>query len=182
MPDSQDDPYELLGLEPMFELDAAAVQRDVRKRIARQHPDRITDPVERDDAVRRIAALNEALTRLLDDESRANLLLEKLGGPSAAEDRSLPPTFLMEILEIREDMETALSGGDPSERARVEDWAQAERTRLRDEVGALFARMQQGESLGVDIRLQLNVWRYIERMIEQLDPDGLDPFAGPGER
>ena len=129
MPDSQDDPYELFDLEPTFELDVAAVQRDVRRRIARQHPDRISDPLERDDAVRRIATLNEALVLLLDDESRANLLLEKLGGPTAEQDRSLPPSFLMEILEVREDMETALAGGDPSERARVEEWAQAEDAR-----------------------------------------------------
>ena len=124
----------------------------------------------------------EALTLILNDEARANLLLRKLGGPAPDQDRSLPPTFLMEILEVREDMESALDGGDPAERARVEAWAHSERTRLRDEVGALFARLAEGDPVGEDIRLQLNVWRYIERMIDQLDPNGLDPFAGPRDR
>ena len=178
----QDDPFELFGIAPSFQLDADALRRDARKRIARQHPDRLDDPVERDEAVGRIAALNEALSLLLDDERRANILLHRLGGPSAEQDPSLPPAFLMEILEVREDMEAALSGGDPAERERVEGWARSERSRLHDEVGALFARLADGEPVGSEIRLQLNVWRYIERMIEQLDPDGLDPFATPRER
>ena len=117
-----------------------------------------------------------------EEEQRQNqALLDRLGGPSAAEDRSLPPTFLMEILEVREDMEQALAGGDPAERTRVESWARSERARLKSSVGDLLSRMADGEPLGAEVRTELNVWRYIERMIDQLDPNGLDPFAGPRE-
>jgi curved DNA-binding protein CbpA len=182
MPDPDDDPFELLGLPPTFELDAESLRRTVRRRIAARHPDRISDPLLRDEAERDVARLNAARTLLEDDERRANLLLDRLGGPSAADDRSLPPTFLIEILQVREDMEQALAGGDPAERTRVESWARSERTRLKSSVGDLLSRMADGESLGAEIRTELNVWRYIERMIEQLDPAGLDPFATPGDR
>ena len=181
MNDPDDDPFELLGLPPAFELDAGSLRRTVRRRIAAHHPDRVADPLLREEAVRHVARLNEALALLQDDERRANLILKRLGGPAASEDRSLPPAFLMEILEIREDMEQAIASGDPGERARVEAWATAERERLKQEVGGLLARLADGEDCGGEVRLQLNVWRYIERMIEQLDPEGLDPFAGPGD-
>ena len=175
MPDPDDDPFELLGLPPTFELDAESLRRTVRRRIAARHPDRISDPLLRDEAERDVARLNAARTLLENDERRANLLLDRLGGPSAADDRSLPPTFLIEILQVREDMEQALAGGDPEERARVESWALSERTRLKTSVGALLSRMTDGdpkdlETLGATVRTELNVWRYIERMIEQLHP------------
>jgi hypothetical protein len=86
----------------------------------------------------------------------------------------------MEILEVRGDMESALASGDPAERDRVQGWAESERSRLRELVRSLFEEFQRGEDRASDIRLQLNVWRYIERMIEQLNPEGIDPFAGPG--
>ena len=181
MNDPADDPFELLGLPPAFELDAESLRRTVRRRIARLHPDRVTDPVEREHAVRMVARLNEALVILQDDERRANVLLSRLGGAAASEDRSLPPAFLMEILEIREDMEQAVASGEPAERTRVENWANSERERLRADVAKLFGRLSDGDDCASEIRLQLNVWRYIERMIEQLDPEGLDPFAGPDE-
>ena len=182
MSNPQDDPFDVIGIEPVFELDVPALQRKVKRRIAANHPDRISDPLARDEAVRATARLNEALRTLENDERRANCLLVRLGGPAPSEDRSLPPTFLMEMLEVREDMEEAIASGVPEERARVEAWAGSERKRLRAEVGALLGRLQTGDPVGSEIRLQLNVWRYIERMIEQLDPEGLDPFAGPGER
>lgn len=181
MSDRTDDPFEVLDIEPVFELDVPALRRRVKRSVAAAHPDRIPDPLEREAAVRRTARMNEALRELEDDERRANHLLRRLGGPGASDDRSLPPEFLMEILEVREDMEQALASGDPAERERVASWAAEERARLRGEVGALFPRLAAGEDLGGAIRLQLNVWRYIERMIEQLNPEGLDPFAGPGD-
>ena len=170
MTKESEDPFDLLGVEPVFELNVASVRSRVRRRIASRHPDRISDPLEQAEAVREIARLNEALAVLANDERRANLLLERMGGPSASEDRSLPPAFLHRMLEVREDMEQAVSSGDPAEHERVQEWATAERTRLRAAVGDLLSRLDDDASLAAEIRLQLNEWRYIERMIEQLNP------------
>jgi molecular chaperone HscB len=180
MVESQEDPFDVIGIEPTFDLDVDALKRTLRRRIAAHHPDRVSDPIARDEAVRVVARLNEARSVLENDERRANLALTRLGGPSASDDRSLPPNFLMEILEVRGDMESALASGDPAERDRVQGWAESERSRLRELVRSLFEEFQRGEDRASDIRLQLNVWRYIERMIEQLNPEGIDPFAGPG--
>lgn len=179
MSTDSEDPFDLLGIEPAFELDIASLRGVVRRRIAMQHPDRISDPFAQAEAVRDVARLNQAWAVLENQERRANLLLERMGGPAASEDRSLPPAFLQQMLEVREDMEQALASGDPEQRARVEAWADSERDRLRSAVGELFQRSGRGEDLAREIRLQLNEWRYIERMIEQLNPPGLDPHAAP---
>lgn len=181
MPDPQDDPFDVFGIEPTFDLDVDALKRKLRRRIATLHPDRESDPIAREEAVRVVARLNEARSVLENDERRANLALTRLGGPTASDDPSLPPAFLMEILEIRGDMESALASEDPAERDRVQGWAESERSRLCELVRSLFEELQRGEDRSSEIRLQLNVWRYIERMIDQLNPGGIDPFAGPGE-
>lgn len=179
MPKESEDPFDLLGIEPAFELDVASLRSVVRRRIAVHHPDRITDPIAQADAVREVARLNQAWAVIENEELRANHLLERMGGPSASEDRSLPPAFLQQMLEVREDMEQALASADPQQRARVEAWASSERARLRSSVADLFIRFGGGEDLGGEIRLQLNEWRYIERMIEQLNPPRVDPHAAP---
>ena len=147
------------------------------KQSAMLHPDRIRDPLERMDAADRLAELNDARLTLADDERRANALHALLGGPSARDDQSLPDGFLMEIMEVREAMETALSDEGDAGRSRFESWAQDRRVQ---HLSAITTGFETLESLDSEtdrsaalraVRVELNAWRYIERMIEQLDPD-----------
>jgi hypothetical protein len=78
-----------------------------------------------------------------------------------------------------------MAGGGESERAKWESWAEERRREAIAEVGGMFAAIGPGstdlrraegrwhEGLRA-IRVRLNAWRYIERLIEQLDP-GYDP-------
>ena len=140
------------------------------------------DPLERADAADRIAALNDARTILADDERRANALHALLNGPTAREDSSLPDGFLMEIMEVRESMERAVASDDPDERSRFEVWARDRRAAhiacVTDHFAAADAAATDDERRAVlqRLRTELNAWRYIERMIEQLDPT-YDAFA-----
>lgn len=126
-----------------------------------------------DDAANEAAALNRAKDQLLDAESRANVLLELLGGPTKEQDKALPPDFLMEMMETREEIESAMGSKDPVQIARWTAWAHEQREALSREVGEMFERL--GAAPGRDelraIRVRLNVWRYIERLVEQLQPD-----------
>lgn len=106
-----------------------------------------------------MAELNEAKRVLEDPERRANALLAKLGGPSKEEDRSLPEGFLMEMMEVREQMEEDGAAG----RGKWEEWAKERRGEAIEEVGAMFRERRLAE-----VRRRLNAWRYIERMMEQL--------------
>lgn len=167
------DPFAVFALPRSFEIDRAALQRAWLAEASRWHPDRFADPVQRREAEHRSAAINRARVILEDDEQRADALLALLGGPGRGEDKSLPDGFLMEVMEVREGLEEAVASGDGSRRAEVERWADEQRGAHRRRVADLFARgdgRAEGAALA-DIRRELNAWRYIERLIEQLDPD-----------
>ncbi|MGH7130588.1 MAG: iron-sulfur cluster co-chaperone HscB C-terminal domain-containing protein [Phycisphaerales bacterium] len=163
------DAFDILGVAARFDLDLPAVQRAYLARSADVHPDRAGEAGEQ-----LAAELNDAKRVLEDPERRAGALLARLGGPSKEADRSLPDGFLMEMMELRESAEAAGASGD---RAEVDRWiADAERRRKGhiESVGRAFAAVgaaPTGDQLRA-IRRELNAWRYIERMIEQLDGGG----------
>jgi len=170
---SHDDPFDRLGVEARFDLDAATVDAAHRALLMRLHPDRLSDPVEQADAARTMALVNAARATLLDDERRADALLRRLGGPAKEADQSLPPSFLMEMMERREAMEEILAEGDPDERRALVDWARAARAERLAAIEPLLAAAD-SDSLR-RARLEMNALRYIERMAEALrDSDGDD--------
>lgn len=166
------DPFATLGLPRGYAVDRAAVQRAYLTQAARWHPDRFSDPIARRDAEQRSAEINAARVALEDDEQRASALLALLGGPGKSDDKSLPDGFLMEILDVRSELEEAMQSGDATQKASVQKWAEQQRAQYRDRVAALFD--QAGEKLDDEsltaIRHELNAWRYIERLIEQIEP------------
>ena len=171
----QPDPFDVLNLPGTFDLSREAIERAYLTASRRLHPDLAgSDPDIQASAQARTAALNDAATTLRDPERRANALLHRLGGPSKEGDKSLPPGFLQDILEVRMEIEEAR--GDPIATEKWEQWARSERqeqarlcSTLFTEVATATDPMPRAQSLAA-IRLQLNAWRYIERLIEQLDP------------
>ncbi|MBX3390056.1 MAG: DnaJ domain-containing protein [Phycisphaeraceae bacterium] len=161
-------PFEILGLPRTFDLDEGAIRRAYLARVAALHP----DLAEAEDAQAESAELNRARDVLVDPESRANLLLSLLGGPPKEADKSLPPAFLMEIMETREAIESSLASGDEAERKRWSDWGLKERSKYVGQVKGQFAGLGASPDPGAlrELRKTLNAWRYIERLIEQLDP------------
>lgn len=161
------DPFDMLGLEPRFDLESGVIRRAYLARVAMVHPD-----AARGDDLRSTAELNLAKQVLEDPERRANLLLSRLGGPSKEGDKSLPDGFLAGTMEMRERIEEALATDESGSRERV----QAEAIELRAghvrRVSDLFrsAISSPSEATLRSIRMELNAWRYIERLIEQLDP------------
>lgn len=160
------DPFDTLGLEARFDLDRAEIERAYLSRVASAHPDRGGE------AHTTAASLNKARKTLLDAERRAGALLARLGGPSSSADTSLPDGFLMEIMEVRTAIEESLAGGAGTAREDWQAWADERRAGHIGRIGPMFERALAGDS-GVlsGIRRELNAWRYIERLIEQLDPE-----------
>lgn len=165
------DAFSMLGLPRRFDLSANEILGAHRTLAAQVHPDRLGSGADAEAGLQQSAALNEARSALLNPERRANELLAVLGGPSKEADRSLPDGFLLEMMAVRQEMEEALGSGDPAERARLEQWALAKRDEYAGRVAGLFADAAADATRLGEIRRELNAWRYIERMIEQLDPD-----------
>lgn len=166
------DPFSLLGLPAKFDLDARAVEAAYLQRAAAAHPD-LANSLDAEDADAVSGQLNEARQVLLNAEQRANALLALRGGPSKESEKSLPPGFLMEIMETREQIEEALAARDPARLQTWREWALAQRSAYSARVAALF-RESTSHKL-VEIRTMLNAWRYIERLIEQLDSPDRQP-------
>ncbi|QYK48072.1 MAG: hypothetical protein KF838_14935 [Phycisphaeraceae bacterium] len=175
------DPFDILGLPPRFDLDAQAIRRAHLARVASIHPDSQPRQNEsgsdhqiqtEDEISRSAAALNAAKRTLEDPERRANVLLKRLGGATKEEDRSLPDGFLPAIMELREGVESALASKDPVQRRAVEADAASRRDASIARVTDLFrtAVLEPSTETLRRIRVELNAWRYIERLIEQLDP------------
>lgn len=170
MPADRRDPFDTLGLEPRFDLDTGAVERAYLRLAAAAHPDVVGDDAE---AARRTAEINDARAVLLDPERRAEALLLRLGGPAKNQDKSLPPDFLGEMMDLRETIEAAIAGDGDAERATWRAWALGRRAEFIAGVGAAFAALASpaAETDLRAIRTRLNAWRYFERLIEQLDPE-----------
>ena len=134
-----------------------------------------------------MAELNRAKGVLSSPERRADALLVRLGGPSREEHKQLPAAFLAEMMEVREQIEEAMGSPQDArarEREKWQTWADGERARAIEEVGAMFGALGSppaAEALRA-IRTRLNAWRYIERLIEQLDPDYNPAKADFGDR
>lgn len=161
------DPFETLALPRRFDLSRDQIEQAYLQRVAAIHPDASQDTG--DDAIQ---YLNNARATLRNPEQRAIALLRLLGGPSESDDRSLPDGFLLEMMQTRETIERETADADPHAIEKWEAWADERRDGHVARVRELFQRAPESNdpTLLAQIRLELNAWRYIERLIEQLDP------------
>lgn len=174
-PRGEPSPFEVLGLEPGFELDPAATRKRMLALARGLHPDfhSQASPQARRRAEDSTAALNAAYALLADDFRRADWLLEALGGPREDQERSMPPEFLQEVLEWNEAIEEARAAGARSPALlALEGLA----SRLAEERGA---RMQRVAALLTPLpapgapalrqtRQQLNALRYLDRALAEI--------------
>ena len=163
--EGDEDAFDALGIRPRFDLDEAELRSAWLGRSLEAHPDRAGD------ASREISArLNDAKRALEDPERRANTLLARLGGPAKEEEKGLPDGFLMEIMRLREELETAQATGDEAAIADSRRQAERERDARMRRVAELFSLTETDAGTLRTIRVELNAWRYLERMIEQAEP------------
>lgn len=168
------DGFDILSLPARFDLDLDQVAAAYLATAALQHPDLASG----DDAGRAMAVINDARRQLENPESRADVLLRRLGGPGASDERTLPAAFLAEMLEVREEIEAATAdpAGRPQARAQWEGWARDRRAETVRDIASQFAALPPTDAVASraaalrQIRIRLNQWRYVERLIEQLDP------------
>ncbi|MGV6814449.1 MAG: iron-sulfur cluster co-chaperone HscB C-terminal domain-containing protein [Phycisphaerales bacterium] len=170
-------PFAILNLPERFDLEPDQIERAYLMALRSAHPDAgggdsahesVHNPGSepQTDA----ATLNAARQILLDHEQRASALLRCQGGPSAGELKDLPDGFLMDIMTRRQEIEEAIAHDGDGARSTWETWANQERSAYIAQVNDLFSQSAQDTEILPQIRVVLNAWRYIERLIEQLDP------------
>lgn len=108
----QSNDFEIFGLSPVFSLDREALDQRWKDLQREAHPDRFatSDAAAQRQAMQWSVRINEAYQRLKDPLKRAAYLCELNGAPIQAENNTaMPPAFLMQQMQWREDLEEANS-------------------------------------------------------------------------
>ena len=166
-----DDPFALFDLPPSFDVDFRTLEKAFLTKARAAHPDfHAANSDEQAAAVEESSKLNEAYAILKHPIRRAEHLLERLGGPSAAEVRDMPPAFLMEVMELREEIEEVReSGGVESDRGRaLETKLASERDEVFDAIASAFAAGKTDLESLTAIRRLINEARYLDGLLRDL--------------
>jgi len=176
-PDAANDRFAVLGLPRKFEIDLGAAEAAYKELSRQLHPDRFAkaDPRARKAALGRTVEINDAWRTVKDPVKRAQYLLELAGFGLAGDDRqtedelrktkqvAAPPTFLMEILELREELGEAQRAGDA---VKVAFMAEEMRARAAETMKTLGAALGAGKfEEGARTLVAL---RYYQRFLEEV--------------
>ncbi|WP_100752928.1 co-chaperone HscB [Vibrio salilacus] len=108
--------FELFGLPSQFTLDGSLLASQFRQLQTQFHPDKFATASERDRlmAVQKAAQINDAYQILKSPISRAEYLLAENGVELRGEQQTMQdPMFLMEQMELREELEDIAGSDDP---------------------------------------------------------------------
>ncbi|HEY6477632.1 MAG TPA: Fe-S protein assembly co-chaperone HscB [Polyangia bacterium] len=176
-PDAGNDRFAVLGLPRRFDVDLAAAESAYKDLSRQLHPDRFAkaDPRARKAALGRTVEINDAWRTVKDPVKRAEYLLELAGFGPAGNDRqtedelrktkqvAAPPTFLMEILELREEFGEAQRAGDA---VKVAFMAEEMRGRAAEAMRTIAAALEAGKfEEGARTLVAL---RYYQRFLEEV--------------
>jgi molecular chaperone HscB len=165
--------FERLGLPRRFLLDEGEIERQYLARSRQVHPDfhQLGSTGEQSASLELSARLNEAYVVLKDPFKRAEYLMMLEGGPTAGEQKEMPPEFLEEILELR--MEIAELQGEPEAPARseMEKRLKVRREAMLKEIAADFDKLESGgkrDVLLLSLRKRLNALKYVQNLLRDL--------------
>lgn len=155
------DHYERLGLPRRFSIDPVLLEAAYLDRSRAVHPDFHHGGSGGEQAASEAltAAVNEAYTTLKDPFRRAEHLLALLGGPTATEVKDIPPAFLMEMMDLREEIERADATGKAKHEADAKE-------RLEGIFAGLVPLFDRSEFVAV--RKELNAAKYLKGILRDL--------------
>ncbi len=113
--DLTQDFFSLFGLKRKFTIDSLALKDRYQDFQRALHPDRFVNASDRERrlAIQGVTHVNEGFAKLRDPLTRAQYLLELNGVDQAASRTKLTGEFLMEQMELREQLADVASAKDP---------------------------------------------------------------------
>ncbi len=161
------DPFEALGVEPVFGLDLAALEQRHRDLSRTLHPDRhaAAGAAERRMALGRAIEVNEAFRNLKDPIRRAEALLARRGVLSGeGKEPAASPALLMEVMERREALAEIRISKDQVALARLIAEVEREERRIQAELAHQFADSAVNSA---EIVKKLGELRYYRRFLDE---------------
>ncbi len=163
--------FELFGLSNQFELDSQTLAEQFRQLQRRFHPDKFASASERDRllAVQKAAQINDAYQTLKSPISRAEYLLAEQGFDIRAEQQTMSdPMFLMEQMELREQLEEIAESADAE--VQLFDFAQQVDKLFQVQIEQLKQLLtEQQWSVATDTVRKLKFISKLQHEIEQLE-------------
>jgi molecular chaperone HscB len=129
--------FELFGLAPVFALESEALERSYQEIQSQVHPDRFAHAgdAERRASLQWTTRVNEAYRTLKDPVQRGKHFLELHGVDVAFETNTQMPTdFLLQQLELREELESATAGKDASRLDRMRARLRSQKQTLEEQI------------------------------------------------
>ena len=168
------DYFAVFGLPRHYDIDLSELERRYLELSKKTHPDRFVDAParQRAQALSRSMVINDAYKALKRPVSRAEHLLA-LHGVVIGANESIDATFLVEILELREELLEAKQAADSSRLHTLEDDMLDRRDQsLARLAGSLAAFDTAGDrDVFADAKRELIVLRYISRYLEEFEVD-----------
>jgi molecular chaperone HscB len=167
--------FEVFGLPVQFALDLEELERLYREASRHWHPDRFARaPVsERAAVLQRATDLNQAYRVLKSEDRRAEYLLKLRGIDLSSEEsgkqQAMEPEFLMEVLELREELGEAQAAGNRERLASLRHNVETRMAVQRAQIAAGFARLDAGDSsvLSTLVKIVLEQ-RYHRRFLDEV--------------
>ena len=164
--------FEFYGLPTKFELDENALRISYLKLSKENHPDfHVQDSKKHEEALRITSINNKAYKVLLNEYSRVQHLLDLYN--VSTEGVKLPPDFLMEMMEINEELMDAKLEGNTSLVSSIQEKAEQMQQELQ---ARLHQALQQFDNSSEDsktssLELVKDLFlkmKYIKRLEENL--------------
>ncbi len=168
--------FGLLGLPSRFAIDRGELEQRYLELSKQVHPDRFinADAGERVAALQKSMQLNDAYKTLRKPAPRAEYLLAREGVTIGANEQ-LDPTFLLEILELREELAEAKRRGDRVLLGRLEEQMEDREYEALERLGAGFGELEAGRGERAEVlaslKRELILLRYIRRYLEEFEVD-----------
>ena len=165
--------FERLGVPRRFDLDLREVERQYLARSRELHPDfhQLGSTAQQSASLEMTSRLNEAYTVLRDPFRRAEYLLMLEGGPTAAEQKEMPPEFLEEMLELRMEIEEIKSDPAAPARAEMEKRLKQRQESMLSEIANDLAKLEStGDKSAIlkSLRRRLNALKYVRNLLRDL--------------
>ena len=160
--------FELFGLAPAFALEAEMLERSYREIQSQVHPDRFAHAgdAERRASLQWTTRVNEAYRTLKSPVQRAKHILDLQGVDVAFETNTQMPTdFLVQQLELRESLESAVQRKDPAVLDSLGKNLSAEKKTLEAKIGQLIDAAKDYRAAAEQVRKLM----FLERLGEEID-------------
>jgi molecular chaperone HscB len=165
------DPFDTLGMEPRFDLDAAALEVRHRELSRALHPDRYTGApaAERRLALSRAIDVNAAFRTVKDPIRRAEALLARAGVPvGETSEPKASPALLMEMMEAREELAEAGRAKDVGRVGKLGEAMRERETQILRTLGGAFDAAGGDAKRAAEILPVLGELRYIRRFLDEV--------------